>query len=136
MIYIATTIFESSLRDFRDSLNINIGKEAIYIEHIHTNRGLFANCRINLMILKIPEISLWFNAPCAEFSTGGLLTGCAISLIAAGFSSSETAMWTRDFFLPVVIQHRLVRICCAETLTRLLALMIRIGRDLLVGDGW
>jgi len=108
MIYIVTTIFESSLQGFRDSLNINISKEAIYIKHIHTNWGLFVNCRINLMILKMHEFSFWFNTPCAKFSTGRLLTGCTISLIATGFLLLETTIWTHDFFLPVVIQHQLV----------------------------
>ena len=54
MVDIMTAIFESFLQDFRDNLNIDISKEAVFIEHIQTNhwclnRGFFVNCRIDLM---------------------------------------------------------------------------------------
>ena len=54
MVDIMTAIFESFLWDFRDNLNINISKEAIFIEHIQmnrrcSNRGFFVNCRIDLI---------------------------------------------------------------------------------------
>jgi hypothetical protein len=50
MVYIATAIFESSLRNFRDSLNINIGEKAIYIKHIDNRLRNFLNRRRDLVI--------------------------------------------------------------------------------------
>ena len=40
MIYITAAIFESSLRDFRDSLNVDISQKSICIDQIRSSGGL------------------------------------------------------------------------------------------------